>query len=168
MANILVYEPIYWHMILHKAEELIRINPPPLRIEGRAPQHYTFSSERSRAALNANLPLARVQGWEEGVTSSSLSSVPLDSSDREEEEREEVVSQLVLNRRQNWMIPVIELKVLALPISILSSDNQHSEDLAYASLWLIRKVEIAHSFKEANDSDTSIGETNMVKFRTLA
>ena len=65
------------------------------------------------------------------------------------------------------MIHVVEPKVLALPISILSSNNEHSDNLVYAPLQPVREVEIVHSFKEANDSDMSVEETNMVRFKTL-
>ena len=65
------------------------------------------------------------------------------------------------------MIPAVEPKVLALPISISSSDNEHSDNLAYAPPQLVGKVKIAHSFGEANDSDTSSGKFNKVRFRTL-
>ncbi|GFY92441.1 hypothetical protein Acr_08g0008370 [Actinidia rufa] len=40
-------------------------------------------------------------------------------------------------------------------------------DLAYTPLQLAREVEITHSFREGNDSDASLGETNMGRFRTL-
>ena len=58
-----------------------------------------------------NFPFARVQGWEEGVTSSSSSYISLDSSDSEdaeEEEGQEAVNQLMLNRRRNQVIPAVE------------------------------------------------------------
>ena len=65
VANLLAYEPIYWHMIPHKVEEVGRIRLPALRIEGQAPQCGHFISEGYGADLNANLPLTQVQGWEE-------------------------------------------------------------------------------------------------------
>ena len=86
-------------MILHKIEELVMINLSPLCIEGQAPQRNAFSLKRSKAELSLDLPLAQVQGWEEGVTLSSSSYTSSDSSNCEEEEGEEAVIQLVLNIR---------------------------------------------------------------------
>ena len=68
VANLLVYELVYRHMIPHKAKKLDKIQIPPLSIEGLAPQHAAFSSERYGAKLNANLPLTPFKIWEEGVT----------------------------------------------------------------------------------------------------
>ena len=65
------------------------------------------------------------------------------------------------------MIPMIELEASALPIFISNSNNEHSDDLAYTTPQLVGEVEISHSFREANDSNASSGETNMVRFRTL-
>ncbi|GFS42840.1 hypothetical protein Acr_00g0082000 [Actinidia rufa] len=48
-----------------------------------------------------------------------------------------------------------------------SSDSKEEEGEEVVSQLLVGKVEIAHSFKEANDSDASSGETNMVSFKTL-
>ena len=62
VADLLAYELVYWHVIPHNAEELDKIRLSPLRIEGWAPQRDDFNSESSRAKLNANLPLTRVQG----------------------------------------------------------------------------------------------------------
>ena len=87
--------------------------------------------------------------------------------DSEEEEGEEAVIQLVLNRRRNQVIPMIELEASALPVFISNSNNDHSDDLAYTTPQLVGEVEIAHSFREANDSNASSGETNMVRFRPL-
>ena len=57
VANLLVYELIYRHVIPHKAKELSRIRLPPLRIEVWTSQRDAFSSEMSRVELNVNLPL---------------------------------------------------------------------------------------------------------------
>ncbi|GFZ00784.1 hypothetical protein Acr_14g0004190 [Actinidia rufa] len=80
---------------------LERIRLPPPRIEGRAPQCNNFSAKSSRVELNANLPLARVQGWEESITSSSSSYTSFESLDSKDEEGEKVVSQLMLNKEGN-------------------------------------------------------------------
>ncbi|GFY91237.1 hypothetical protein Acr_07g0014330 [Actinidia rufa] len=66
------------------------------------------------------------------------SEMPLVWRDNKQEEGEKAVSQLMLNRRQN--------RVILAPMG---------------------EVEIAHYFMEANNSDASLGETNMVRFRTL-
>ena len=34
VAALLLYEPIYWHMILHRTVEFVRLSITPLRIEG--------------------------------------------------------------------------------------------------------------------------------------
>ena len=65
------------------------------------------------------------------------------------------------------MILAVEPEALTLPVFISSSDNEHFDDLAYAPPQAVSEVEIAHSLKEANDSDTSSSKTNMVKFKTL-
>ena len=69
---------------------------------------------------------------------------------------------------RNWLILTVKPKAPALPISISSLDNEHSDDLAYVLPQHVGEVEIAHSFREANDSDASLGETNMVKFKNLS
>ena len=65
------------------------------------------------------------------------------------------------------MILAVDPKVAALPLFISRLDNEHSDDLAYAPPQLVGEVDIAHSFREANDSDGSSGKTNMVRFQTL-
>ena len=65
------------------------------------------------------------------------------------------------------MPPANKLEFPTNSIDISSLDNEHSDDLAYASFHFAREVEIAHSFTEGNDSDLTSGETNMVRFRTL-
>ena len=92
MFDILVYEPIYRHTILYKTEDLGRISLPSLRIEGQAPQRKAFCLESFRDELSAHRPAARVQGWENGVTSSSSSYGSSDSLDSEEKEGEKAVS----------------------------------------------------------------------------
>ena len=64
------------------------------------------------------------------------------------------------------MLPVLEPEVPALSISILSSNNEHSDNLAYAPPPSMKEVEIIHSFREANDSDVSSNETN--KFQNMS
>ncbi|GFZ14474.1 hypothetical protein Acr_24g0006640 [Actinidia rufa] len=98
-----------------------------------------------------------------GLTSSSPSYVSLEFSNSEEKEGEKAVNQLVLNRRQNLMVYVVELGVPASPISISSLNNEHSDDLAYAPLQPAREVKIVYSFREAHDSGTSSEETNMLE-----
>ena len=61
VANILVYELVYRHMILHKAKELDRIRLPSLCIEGWASQHDDFSLKSFGAKFNGNLPLPHPQ-----------------------------------------------------------------------------------------------------------
>ncbi|GFZ06535.1 hypothetical protein Acr_18g0007050 [Actinidia rufa] len=78
------------------------------------------------------------------------------SSESEEEKGEETASQLVLNKRQNPVIRVVKLGVPASPISISSSDNEHSDDLAYTPLQSVQEVEIVHSFREADNLNTSL------------
>ena len=65
------------------------------------------------------------------------------------------------------MLFVVESEESALPISILNSDNKYSDDLAYVPPQLVRKVRMVHSFREANDSDASLGKTNIVKFKNF-
>ncbi|GFS34532.1 class I glutamine amidotransferase-like superfamily protein [Actinidia rufa] len=57
------------------------------------------------------------------------------------EEEEEVINQLVLNKRWGRAVFVVELEDPALPISILSSDNEHSDDLARAQSLSVGEVE---------------------------
>ena len=52
-------------------------------------------------------------------------------------------------------------------ISILSSDNEHSDDLAFVPLQLAGDIEIAHSFREGYDTNASSSEINMGGFKTL-
>ena len=67
------------------------------------------------------------------------------------------------------MIPAVELEVPDTePSPILRSNNEYSGDLAYNPLQLIGEVEIAHSFREGDDSNVSSGEVDMAsRFRTL-
>ncbi|GFS30002.1 hypothetical protein Acr_00g0009640 [Actinidia rufa] len=92
VTDLLAYEPIYRHVIPHKVEELSRIRLPALRTEGQAPHCGEFNSEGSGTELNEEAPVARVRGYEEGITSSFSSYTSSDSSDNKEEE--EVISQL--------------------------------------------------------------------------
>ncbi|GFZ19720.1 hypothetical protein Acr_28g0004250 [Actinidia rufa] len=46
----------------------------------------------------------------------------------------------------------------AKPIPISSSDAEHSDDLAYNPLQITSEVEIAHSFREGDESDISLSE----------
>ncbi|GFS40644.1 hypothetical protein Acr_00g0069670 [Actinidia rufa] len=52
LTNLLAYEPIYRHVILHKADKLSRIRFPALCIEGRAPQCGDFDSEGAKLSLS--------------------------------------------------------------------------------------------------------------------
>ncbi|GFY87249.1 subtilase family protein [Actinidia rufa] len=54
VADTLVYEPIYRHVIPYKAKELERTRLPPLRIEGRASHRDVFRSKSFGAELDAN------------------------------------------------------------------------------------------------------------------
>ncbi|GFY85854.1 hypothetical protein Acr_04g0005920 [Actinidia rufa] len=76
VTNLLTYEPVYRHIIPHKVDELSRIRLPALRIEG----------------------------YQEGITLSSSSYTSLDFSDSEEEEGEEMMSQLLLNKRRGEVV----------------------------------------------------------------
>ncbi|GFY96449.1 hypothetical protein Acr_11g0007550 [Actinidia rufa] len=67
----------------------------------------------------------------------------------------------------NEEVPLAQV-ILAEPIDISSSDNEHSNNLAYNPIQLAREVEIAHSFREGGDSNASSGLANMTfRFRTL-
>ncbi|GFZ06601.1 hypothetical protein Acr_18g0007710 [Actinidia rufa] len=55
VADVLKYEPIYWHMIPHKAEEPNMINLPPLHIEERVP--WGDASNLKREAKDSNVSL---------------------------------------------------------------------------------------------------------------
>ncbi|GFZ18311.1 SEC12P-like 2 protein [Actinidia rufa] len=81
VIDLLAYEPIYRHVIPHKADKLGRIRLPALRIEGRAPQRCNSSSRDFNAELNEDAPLARVLGWEEGITSKEPGGVEPSSSE---------------------------------------------------------------------------------------
>ena len=76
--------------------------------------------------------------------SSYTSPYPLCS---EKEESDEVVSQLVLNRNPSRLIPAVEPEVTVLPISILSSENEHSDDFAHVPLWLVSGAKIVYLFR---------------------
>ncbi|GFY99361.1 hypothetical protein Acr_13g0007620 [Actinidia rufa] len=121
-------------------------------------------SGSSGAELNVKLPQAKV--WEEGVTSSSSSYAFSESLDTEEE-GEEAISRLAVNKRRNGAPPLAKPKVPAIPISSSSSNNEHSNDLAFTPLQLAGEVEIAHSLREGYDTDVSSSEINMGRFRTL-
>ncbi|GFZ14413.1 hypothetical protein Acr_24g0006030 [Actinidia rufa] len=84
----------------------------------------------------------------------------------EKKVKEEVISQLVLNRQRNWVPPLVEQVVFVRPIFIFNLDNEHSDDLAYAPLQLAREVEIDHNFREGNDFDTTSSETNIGRLKT--
>ena len=58
VTDLLTYEPVYQHLIPHKAEELDRIKLPLLRIEGQAPQRDEVSSKILGTELNEEMPLA--------------------------------------------------------------------------------------------------------------
>ena len=58
----------------------------------------------------------------------------LNHLDIEDKESGEAIDQLVLNRRRDRVIYAYEPAISALPISIPSLDNEHSNDLAYFSL----------------------------------
>ncbi|GFZ04422.1 hypothetical protein Acr_16g0010460 [Actinidia rufa] len=83
-----------------------------------------------------------VQGRREDITSSSSSYTSLNSFDDNEEEKKEADSQLVLNRRRGRLIPMVEPENPTLSISILNSNNKHSDDLARALPQLVRGDEI--------------------------
>ena len=65
------------------------------------------------------------------------------------------------------MGPVVDPKAPALPISISSSDNEHSDDFAHTPLQHVKGVKIVHSVGQAHDSGTSLEDTNMVRFKNL-
>ena len=74
------------------------------------------------------------------MSSSSYTSLyPLDN---EEEEGDEAVSQLMLNKRWGRMISEIEPKDSTLPTSISSSNNKHLDDLARCPPQSVREVEV--------------------------
>ncbi|GFZ02412.1 hypothetical protein Acr_15g0010200 [Actinidia rufa] len=85
-----------------------------------------------------SLPTLCIEGWAPQSGDFGLKGFGAD----EEEEGEEIVNQLVLNRR-NWVIPAAEPK-------------------------LVCEVVVAHSFREGNELDTSSGSANMAsRFKTL-
>ncbi|GFS30025.1 hypothetical protein Acr_00g0009740 [Actinidia rufa] len=93
VTDLLAYEPIYRHVIPAQGRRSSsRIRLPALRTEGQAPHCGEFNSEGSGTELNEEAPVARVRGYEEGITSSFSSYTSSDSSDNKEEE--EVISQL--------------------------------------------------------------------------
>ncbi|PSS08037.1 Serine/threonine-protein like [Actinidia chinensis var. chinensis] len=124
----------------------------------------TLAQEISMPASTRTHP--QVPSWEEGITSSCSTYT---FSDNEEEEREEAINQLVLNKRRNWVILMAEPEVPnAKPIPISSSDNEHSNDLTYTPLQLVGEVEVAHSFWKGDKYDTSSGSVKMApRFKTL-
>ncbi|GFZ19131.1 hypothetical protein Acr_27g0008700 [Actinidia rufa] len=97
---------------------------------------------------------------DDGMSSfpSSFSYTSPDPIDSEEDEGEEVVSQLVLNRRLGRVISAVELEDPALPISISSSDNEHLDDLALALPQFMREVKAV---------EPNLGEANIIRFRNL-
>ena len=97
-----------------------------------------------------------------------MSYTSLESLDSEEEEGEKAINQLVLNKNQNQLIPVIELKAPILLISISSLNNEHTDDLIYALPRAMGEVEVVHYFREAYDFNGSSGKANMVKFKNLS
>ena len=76
-----------------------------------------------------------------------------DALDNEEAKGDKAISQLILNRNKIKVIPVVKLKVASLPISISSSDDEHSNDLACAPLRPMSGAKILHLFGEASDSE---------------
>ena len=57
---------------------------------------------------------------------------------------------------------------MVVPILVLSSDLEDSNDLAFTPLRPVGADVIAHYYSKGCDSDTSSGEVNMApKFRTL-
>ena len=94
VSDVLQYEPIYKHVIPHKADDDIKISHPSLRIEERAPRCDVSILERSKAPPSANPPTIPAQAWEEHLTSSSSTYVSPESSDSEEE-GEKAVNQLI-------------------------------------------------------------------------
>ena len=59
VVNLLVYEPIYYHIVPHRANDLDRVRLLVLRIEGRTPLHRAFSLEEFSIKLDENAVLAR-------------------------------------------------------------------------------------------------------------
>ncbi|GFY99167.1 hypothetical protein Acr_13g0005680 [Actinidia rufa] len=55
----------------------------------------------------------------------------------------------MLNRWKNWVLLAAQPKVPTGPISISSSDNEHSNDLAYAPIQLVGEVKVEPSSSEA-------------------
>ncbi|GFZ11109.1 hypothetical protein Acr_22g0005070 [Actinidia rufa] len=155
--------------LIHQAGLRFPINPMLKEVMARC--HLTFmqcdafNSKSFGAELNANPPQTKV--WEEGITSSSSSYTSSESSNGEKEEEEEAVSQLVVNRRRNRVPSLADPEAPIVPFSILSSENEHSNDLAFVPLQLARDIEIAHSFREGCDTNASSSEINMGGFRTL-
>ncbi|GFZ08918.1 hypothetical protein Acr_20g0007260 [Actinidia rufa] len=127
VAHLLVYEPIYQHTIRTR----------PMSSAGSV-----FLPCASMAGLRNAMPLVR-----RGPKPNSVLTAPC-LSPSEKEEREEAISQLMMNRRWGRVIPAVEPENPALQISISSSDNEHSDDLAHALLQPAREVEIVHSFRE--------------------
>ncbi|GFS29945.1 hypothetical protein Acr_00g0009250 [Actinidia rufa] len=155
---LLLYELHYRHKIQHRAAKFVRVSLLSLCIEGQAPRRDAFSPERPKDKLSTHHPSVQVQGTGEGSTSSSFSYTSPDPIDSEEDEGEEVVSQLVLNRRLGRVISAVELEDLALPISISSSDNEHLDDLARAPPQFMREVKAV---------ELNSGEANIIRFRNL-
>ena len=86
-----------------------------------------FSSKKFSAEIDENGAITRGLDLNEGVTSSSSNFISGDFSDSKKEGEE--VNQSVLNKRRRVVTPVASHVVAIL---VLSSDLEHSNDLAFA------------------------------------
>ncbi|GFS42909.1 hypothetical protein Acr_00g0082470 [Actinidia rufa] len=146
VIDLLAYEPIYRHMILHKAE---------------LPNVAILTQEILAPSLTRQCHLPE-------FLAGRKASLPAPRPTFLHEEGEEAISQLMLNRRRNHVLPAAEPEVPTRLIDISSSDNEHSDDLAYNPLQLASELEIVHSFWKGDDSDASSGSANMSsRFKTL-
>ncbi|GFS45297.1 hypothetical protein Acr_00g0095290 [Actinidia rufa] len=96
-------------------------------------------------------------GREEGDTARSSghnSPNPIDNGEKEEE----ASSQLVLNKSESRVVPMLYLEGTSSPISVLSSDSEHFDDLARVLHLSTRGTEVI---------GTSSSKANIIRFRNL-
>ena len=161
VVALLLYDPIYRHTICARLQNL---------------SNQVFSRRTLRAELRIVMPSARIglnpssghttppphasTSFQRGSTSSSFSHTSQDPLDNDEEERDEAVKQLILNRNQCRVTPVVKLEVASLFILILSSGDEHSDNLAQVPLRVMSGTEILHLFGKVNSSDIRFKNMN--------
>ncbi|GFS29669.1 hypothetical protein Acr_00g0007740 [Actinidia rufa] len=151
VTNFLAYEPVYCHVIPHKAGELDRIRLPALCIEGRVSRCVDFSLNDFSAELNENMPLARVLGWEEGITLSSSYRQAYSNLElgRQAFRRPRLCPALACSAQAEHWKPEFSNAVLGKQVTMVDSAKDHDTSLALAQAIMLPK-DVANFMEEGS------------------